>query len=112
MMHLIFILVILAILTGIAVFLIKKFESKKHHKRIQYDVVFIIFIAMILWTLITQLKEWVGYIPANITSVTVWARVAASSIAIIGTVFIFKYYLSSIRKQGRENDSDKGNNKS
>lgn len=62
------------------------------------DIVMLIFFALLLWTLASQLKDWILFLSLDYLQIGSWFRVLATSVAIIGSAWMFRVYLKSVRE--------------
>ena len=74
-------------------------EQRK--KQLKYDKWFIMILGIMLWTLTSQLTNLAWLLPGNWLNLTLWSRVIASGLAIYGVVWVFRMYVSNLRRQTR-----------
>lgn len=72
-------------------------EEKK--KRIKYDKWFVLVLLVLLWTLATQLIDIATVMPYNLTNISLWARLIASSVGLFGAVWVLRSTLTGAKKQ-------------
>ena len=80
----------------------------------KYSLWFLIVLTVILWSLATQLLGFAWLIPYNLTNIGLWARFAATGLALYGLVWVFKIYVRSVkdaRKQMEEQNKNENTDK-
>lgn len=77
-------------------------------KRLKYDVWFLVVLAVILWSLATQLFNNATVLGLDLTNIHSWARTIATGLAVYGAFWILQIYLRSLKaatKKGKRGGS-------
>ncbi len=77
-------------------------EKKK--TKAKYDRWFLIVLAILLWTLVNQLFALCSWLPGNLASFNLWARIIANCIATFGVLWVIKMYIMNTKRQARRKD--------
>lgn len=73
----------------------------KPRPRLKLDKWFMVFMALLLWSLGNILFQSAFELPYNLTNPQIWFKMLGIIIAIFGWVWLFKIYVASVReKQG------------
>jgi len=73
----------------------------KPRKRLKLDRWFMVFMALLLWTLSTILFRYAFDLPYNLANPQLWLRMMAIIIAIFGWVWLFKIYVASVKAKNK-----------
>ena len=73
--------------------------EKEQKEKVGYSRWFLIILAIVLYTVITQLYALTTWLPGNWANFTLWSKIFASSIAAFGVVWIIRMYLKNTKRQ-------------
>jgi len=68
------------------------------------DKWFLIVLAVILWTLCSQMFNLASALSCNWANFNLWCRVIACGIAIYGDIWVFRIYISSAIKEAKRKE--------
>jgi hypothetical protein len=73
----------------------------KPRRKLKLDRWFMVFMALLLWTLSTILFRYAFDLPYNLANYQLWLRMLAIIIAIFGWIWLFKIYVASVRAKSK-----------
>ena len=72
--------------------------------KVKYDKWFLIVLAILLWSLVSQLFTLGSWLPGNWANLNLWLRIVANGIAVFGVVWVLRMYLRNTKRQARRKD--------
>lgn len=76
-------------------------KKGKARPRLKLDRWFMMFMALLLWSLSTILFRYAFDLPYNLLNPQLWFRMLGIIIAIFGWVWLFKIYVASVRSKDK-----------
>lgn len=70
----------------------------------KYDLWFLLVLAVMLYTVVTQLVNFCGLLAVNLLNLGLWARIIATGIATYGVIWIFQMYVKNTRDAARRGE--------